>query len=245
LEPFPQPPAILKQLLTDSNPQSRSFREKIRQYNAAFAFTSVAVQLDMNILHGAGPCSFHMHGDLHHNMGALIPQNDAQPAYAQLYIYDPQAALAARQARNPTLNHTIMSDLQMMLNSVNPFVELYKQAYQIMIEKPPEEHGNIQARIVLQQDTDRRQYNLPTVEDVAAIIPGNGEEDVDHCREIILRLKAPDQSGSSLRRISHLNPLYSPLHYVLLFPHGEQGWHVDIPSLPGPQGQIRSQHVTQ
>jgi hypothetical protein len=32
-----------------------------------------------------------------------------------------------------------------------------------------------------------------------------------------------------LRRISTLHPFYSPFHYVLLFPDGRDGWHIEIP----------------
>ena len=52
-------------------------------------------------------------------------------------------------------------------------------------------------------------------------------------------------TGGSLKRISHLNPLYSPLHYVLIFTHGEQGWHTHIPSFPGPNGERLAPNVTQ
>jgi hypothetical protein len=102
----------------------------------------------------------------------------------------------------------------------------------------------IHARITLEPTADRRHYNLPTAPKVAAIIPGTGDEDVDQHREIILYLKAPAQGGS-LKRISHLNPLYAPLHYVLLFINRELGWHSEITSLPGPNGQIRTKYVTQ
>jgi hypothetical protein len=47
---------------------------------------------------------------------------------------------------------------------------------------------------------------------------------VDQNCDIILQL----QDGG-LQRISHIHPLYSPLHYTLLFPHGDQGWHTNIP----------------
>jgi hypothetical protein len=244
LDPFPDPPPTLKNLLVGLNTISRTFREKIRQYNAAFAFTSTSVKVNDSAVGGSGPYSFRIHGDLYHQMGSLLPRNDASPSYAQLYINDPQVALDARNSRNPNLNPMIMTELQAMLNDVHPYVPLYKQAYQIMMDKPLEEQANIHTRIVLQPSADHRRYNLPTADEVAAIIPGNGEEDVSEHREIILRLKAPAQ-GSTLKRISHLNPLYAPLHYVLLFPHGEQGWHTQIPSLPGPQGQIRSPNVTQ
>src|ERR1700679_63716 len=46
-----------------------------------------------------------------------------------------------------------------------------------------------------------------------------------------------DEPGSS--------PSYSSLHYVLLFPYGEDGWHKDISAQPGPQGQRRSPNVSQ
>ena len=60
--------------------------------------------------------------------------------------------------------------------------------------------------------TEIRHYNLPTVEGVAAIVPGDGSEDIREHREIILHT----QEGG-LHCISHLHPSYLCLHYVLLF----------------------------
>ena len=34
--------------------------------------------------------------------------------------------------------------------------------------------------------------------------------------------------------ISHLNPAYSTLHYPVLFPCGEDGWHSNIPAQKAP-----------
>ena len=31
-----------------------------------------------------------------------------------------------------------------------------------------------------------------------------------------------------MQRISETHPSYDPLHYVLLFPKGDDGWHIDI-----------------
>ena len=75
-------------------------------------------------------------------------------------------------------------------------------------------------RLQLQQGNDPRRYNLPTVEEIAAVVPGDGSENVRVERDIIVRLQ-----GGGLRRISNLHPSYLPLHYVLFFPHGEEGWH--------------------
>ena len=62
------------------------------------------------------------------------------------------------------------------------------------------------------------------MEEIAAVVPGDGSENVSQHREIILRLQ-----GGGLRRISHLYPAYLCLHYVLLFPRGEEGWHLNVP----------------
>jgi hypothetical protein len=152
-------------------------------------------------------------------MGSLLPQEGWQPSYTQLYIYDEQAALATCNSRNPNLDHVLMSDLQEMLDANNPFIPLYKQAYQIMHESL-DQQDNIQMGIVLQQGDDCHRYNLPTVDEVAAIIPGMGEEDIDYNRDIVLHYK-----HGGLKNISHLHPCYAPLHYILLFPKGDQGWH--------------------
>ena len=79
-------------------------------------------------------------------------------------------------------------------------------------------------RLHLQQGNDARRYNLPTMDEIAAIVPGDGSQNVRVDRDIVLRLQ-----GGGLRRISNLHPSYLPLYYVLFFPHGEEGWHLDIP----------------
>ena len=95
-------------------------------------------------------------------------------------------------------------------------------------------------RLYFWPGTDARHYNLPTVEEVAAIVPGDGSEDVREHREIILRTQ-----GGGLRRISHLHPSYLCLHYVLLFPRGEEGWHLNIPLQNENGHPQRSKKVTQ
>ena len=134
-----------------------------------------------------------------------------------------------------------MAIIQGVLNKSHPYVELYKQAYQIIREKPAEKQNTVVIQLRAERHQDLQHYNLPTANDeVAAIIPGDGsEERSDHC-DIILRLR-----GGGLKRVSHIHPSYSSLHYVLLFPYGEDGWHPEISANFGPNGRHRSQHVTQ
>ncbi|KAH9836673.1 uncharacterized protein C8Q71DRAFT_723791 [Rhodofomes roseus] len=180
--PVPEP---LRRLFTGMDVLSKHFCEHIRRYNNAFASTSVAVKVVQTILNGSGPYSFQIHGSLHHRMGSLLPNEDQPPASAQLYIHDPHAALQTRNDCNDNLKPSDMNVLQDLFMEHNLFVPLYKRAYEVLHEKP-EERVNLEAAIILQESEDRRHYNLPTVEEVAAIIPGSGDEAVDAHRDILL-----------------------------------------------------------
>jgi hypothetical protein len=72
------------------------------------------------------------------------------------------------------------------------------------------------------------------------VIPGDGSEERSDHRDIVLRL-----SGGDFKRISHLHPSYSALHYTMLFPRGEEGYHTTIP-MNIPEGATgRSKFVSQ
>jgi hypothetical protein len=241
LPPFPQAPAALRDLLCGRSPLAKEFKANIQQYNATFGFTSLGVNVDHTVTHATGPYSFCIQGDLHHLSGALMPPPGQHAVFAQLYIHDPLAQLRLREGSNTNLNSVIMTQLQAMLNDTHPYVPLYKQAFQIMREKPPEEQQNVTIRLRADRNQDMCRYNLPTASDeVAAIIPGDGSEEQSDHRDIVIRLQ-----GGGLKRISQLHPSYSSLHYVLLFPHGEDGWHLDIPAHQTANGTRRAPNVSQ
>ncbi|KIK50668.1 hypothetical protein GYMLUDRAFT_65175 [Collybiopsis luxurians FD-317 M1] len=88
-------------------------------------------------------------------------------------------------------------------------------------ENPGSSNNSACVRLHFLETTDSRRYNLPAVEENAVVLPGPGEA-TDH-QDIILQHKA-----GPLKRIYETNPAYAPLHYVLLFPRGELGWHCRI-----------------
>ena len=126
---------------------AKEFKKNIRQYNAAFAFTSLGVKIDERVIEGSGPYSFQISGELHHCSGALLPQPEKSPVFAQIYIHDPQTQLHFCQSNNPNLNSVIMTQLQDMITQTHPYASLYKQAYDIMKEKPQDEQQNIYMRL--------------------------------------------------------------------------------------------------
>ncbi|KIJ08826.1 hypothetical protein PAXINDRAFT_41049, partial [Paxillus involutus ATCC 200175] len=238
LEPFLAWPPELNQLFLSD----RQFVEKIHHYNSTLAFTSLGVGVDERMTHRSGTSSFRIHGGLHHLMGSLLPPDGQDPCYAQLYIYDAEEATEIRLRRdgNQQLDHDILCNLHDMLLNHHPYVNIYKHAHQVLLEKPPEQRTNIRVRLHLSEGTDGRRYNLSTANEIAAVIPGDGSDAMNENRDIVLRLQA-----GGLHRISHLHHAYSTLHYVLLFPKGEKGWHLGIPLHDREGRQSRSKKVTQ
>jgi hypothetical protein len=216
-----QPPE-LEQLYTEDNLCGKEFQANICQYNSALAMVSLGVKIDWHVTDGHGPYVFKIQGALHHNAGSLLPAVGEQPSYAQLYLYDSEQALNARMTRNSGLNWHTMAILQGVLYQHNHFVRLYKQAWQIMSTIPPDQEQKL--RLIFNPETDQQWFNLPTATEMAAIIPAESNNGTTSYRDIILT-----HMDGNLERIHEGQPAYQPLHYVLLFPCRELGWHDRIP----------------
>ena len=90
------------------------------------------VDVDNQAIQGSGPASFQIHGTLHYLMEALMPPDGLEPAYAQLYIYNPEEATNRCVQCNPQLDAGILLDLHTTLRDTHSYAPLYKQAYEIM-----------------------------------------------------------------------------------------------------------------
>ena len=64
-----------------------------------------------------------------------------------------------------------------------------------------------------------RRYNVITASEIAIIMPGDKNANT-LAKDVVLH-----KSVGGIKRISSLNSLYDPLHYVLLFPNGETGFN--------------------
>ena len=108
-----------------------------------------------------------------------------------------------------------------MLHQCNPYVTSLSYVF----ENPPSAEFNIVI------DPNRRpsgvhqgRVNLPAASEVAVIFAGEPE----HKRDIVIKTR-----GGALRRISELHWSYDALQYPLLFPLGDDGYHVDIKHISG------------
>lgn len=82
-------PPIIASLLTGSDEKSKEFRSNIRLYNSSLSFSSMGVKLDQSLANmRSGNYTFRIQGSPYHMIGSALPQDGANPAFAQIYIYD-------------------------------------------------------------------------------------------------------------------------------------------------------------
>ena len=103
-------------------------------------------------------------------------------------------------------------------------IGIYKSAKKRLDIATPDEQLlriilNPQLKLIIEYGSDRHQENLPTGNEIEIINPN--EYAATGCRDIVLA----ERNSNRLTFINPNNTAYMPLHYVLLFPHGEQGWH--------------------
>ena len=233
------PPPPLYELFVEDTHEAKEFRSNIVQYNAALAFTSLGVNIDHSI-NNRGPPVFRIHGELRHLSGSLLPEEFHSPSYSQLYIYDPHEAFQHRISRNDNLSLNTMRVLQRVMYDYNPYASIYQHAYEILQSYDAPDYT---VKLCVVPGHDPRRYNMPTADEVGVILPHQTDFQGDS-RDIILHLQPQhyhtpndDRNRLRLERISEGHAAYAPLHYVLLFPHGESGWYYEY-HVPGNRRRI-------
>ncbi|CAN1138452.1 ATP-dependent DNA helicase PIF1 [Linum perenne] len=234
------PPFLNTLLDVHGDEDSKNFRKHARSYNAAFSFTSFGAKIDSRIVNSRGPFSLILCGENYHLMGSLLPPPGEPPKYAQLYVFDPAGEMDQRLANfsgpNQRLIPAIMTGLQMMLDETNVLVQSFRRIRGLLATP---ENRNLRLRIVAKRTPIERQYELPTGTELAGLIPDDFQPDHQD-RDIIIHSR---QSG--LVRISSIHPKFDALHFPLLFPHGNDGFHLGIRYHPSHVLATRKrEHVT-
>lgn len=70
---------------------------------------------------------------------------------------------------------------------------------------------------------DRRRYNAPSSDEIAGIVPDDNLATVSS-RDIVVHTR-----DGGLKFLSEMHRAYDALHFVLMHPYGEHGWHPGIP----------------
>nr|GEW01750.1 uncharacterized protein [Tanacetum cinerariifolium] len=195
-----------------------------------FAFTWMAGKQDTTVNSGCGPFCFRIQGENNHVIGDLIPKPGETPKFEQLYIYDPPNEIQNRinvvststgnasSSSTKQIDRQLTTDLKNMLDIDNPLVKQYRLAGHRLSSG----ESNVKLRLIGRRHHDGRQHNLPTANEVAALIIGDFDY-MPNERDIIVHKK-----NGKMKQISELHVSYLPLQYPLLFPYAEDSYRTDI-----------------
>ena len=210
----------LRQLIVGNSAASKDFRQHIRGNNSAFAFALLGV--NKNIL-PAGVYCFITNCSVYHRNGHLHPNGtDEISKFPQVYIYDTEREIQNRLHSNPQLQCNILATIFRVISSVDPFAYFYKHDAAATDSAGEQEKG-IKMIPSAGSTEDARRYNLPTASEVAAILPDDPQN--SQPRDIMIYWKLDDHPlQQSIMRITETHPHTDILHYVLLFPKGEEAW---------------------
>jgi hypothetical protein len=127
-----------------------------------------------------------------------------------------------------------MEELDAMLRDKNPYALIYKMLRQVLEEEyRQDEAENIPHRTVGmiirsdRQNLDQRRYNCPTTNEIAVVFKST-DGAPPSSRQIQGHLFIPIRGRKFIKNDTQ-KPMCDPVTYPLLFPNGDDGWHVNIP----------------
>ncbi|KAL6517513.1 hypothetical protein OROMI_033214 [Orobanche minor] len=195
-----EPPLLLRNLLNGVDPRSTNYINNIRAYNMMFSFTSMGGKVDTSVNKGRGPYVFKIQGANYHRIGSLLPHRC--------------------ESKSAGIRLDIVNDLKSMLDAYNSLATSFRMARDRFREN---DNLDMRMKLIGTREYNRRICNLLTAPEVAALIVGDIDDQMD-VRDIVVESRV-----GFLKRISELHPSYLPLQYPLLFPYGEDGYMIDIP----------------
>ncbi|GJR65426.1 putative PIF1 DNA helicase/replication protein A1-like protein [Tanacetum coccineum] len=190
--------------------------------------SSVGGNINREINDRHGPYTFYLNGHNHHRIGTLLSTHaDRRPRFAQLYTCDIENevdnqihALNLTNADNNV--RLLVQYLITMLNLNNPLVQSFRMARERFNESSIQP---VTLHLIGTRQRNAREYNLPS--EVVALVPGDGNP--TDCRDVIIEERGTDDGHNPVKCISELHPSFMALQYSLLFPYGEDGFHLQIP----------------
>lgn len=148
----------------------------------------------------------------------MLPPRDVDHKFLQIYfIGNDNDEVEQRCAIFRATKREIIAELQQLLHEHNELVKLFKTALDMM---PSDDH-----KIVIRADkrplgTHARQFNAPTINEVAIVVVGENLES----RDIVIKRRNDGQ----VQRVNEIHRSYDALQYPLIFWQGEDGYHLNI-----------------
>ena len=211
LHPSPEP---LSTLVSGDTSESKHFLANIRKYNSCFQMTSFGAT---NIVCENYMPTFKVQGQIYHRAGSLLPLPDADHTFLQIYFMgNTDDQIDQRCKFNTGTKREIVAALQTLFDQHNELIRLFRTALEQM---PTDDYTIVVRADKTPVGQHQRQYNAPTIDEVAIVIVG--EE--FNSRDIILHRRNGD-----VQRVSETHRSYDGLQYPILFWQGEDGYRFNI-----------------
>ncbi|KAI9565154.1 hypothetical protein GHT06_008929 [Daphnia sinensis] len=134
----------------------------------------------------------------------------------------------------------LMEELDAMLREKNPYAAIYKMMRQVLEEEcrraQDENLPHQTVGMIISNDrrnVDQRRYISPTTNEIAVIFK-SAKREPPAKRDIRGHLFIPVR-GRTFVQIDRQQPMCDPMTYPLLFPNGDDGWHVNMPYTTTPR----------
>ena len=220
LPTIPDPPKELQMLF-----KNKKFTDNIRGYNNILAMASIGLTLPDNM---KGP-NFKVQGKVYHRIGSLLPADGEDPKFLQLYFYDSDEATDLRLKIMPKLNADILKKLTGIIEKNSSYIKSFKAALEYVDDDSELSLVLVADKKKIPKGEHARKYSLPQGSEVAAIMPGEGEGEL----EVIVKDKE-----NKLTRINRLHRSYDPLLYVIFDPIGTDGFSLGLKRVKNPQRNV-------
>ena len=125
------PPPAIKRLFEGDSTDSKHFQSHARQYNNAFAFSSIRVA--QREFRNKGRPVYCISGQMVHFYGPLHPNVGQPPIFSQLYIFNAaESHRTRRQTFHGVLKESVMLDIITTLEDIeNPYLNAYRTMYAV------------------------------------------------------------------------------------------------------------------
>ena len=156
-------------------------------------------------------------------IGSLKPKEGDSPKFCQLYVYDTENEIKNRMNAVPGANQLdpeIVESLKHMLDQNNKLAEGFRMARDRFNLNEPDEFDLL---LVSSKAEYVRPNQIGPSNEVAALIVGD-VDDACPFRDIVIETKQ-----RYLKRVYETCKHFMQLQYPLLFPYGDDGFHINIP----------------
>ncbi|XP_025669780.1 uncharacterized protein [Arachis hypogaea] len=151
-----------------------------------FAFTSLGGKVLDSVNDGSGPPQFIITGQNYHQIGSLLPDPGL---YLSLHSYI--VFYSRYNAQTSEIDKELITELLQMIDTHNVITQSFRRVREFYQCHPSEIFS---LKLYSHRKVDRRTYNTPSCDEVAALIVGDFDSS-DHGRDIIVRSTAGQQEG--------------------------------------------------